>query len=1228
MKIIIERKGEFEIEVYETDTIEDIKNRIIEEVNSEYPEYVLFDDEKEWKIPLPKEIKVWDLEVIYGKEKGKDILRDIEYLYEEYREIKKIIELRVYLEKYCFWLWKKIYQKKWMVYSMTVSSILTKQFIKRFGDKVDWNMSQFIQRRLLNEEYLRVMEETMKEERIELKRVNKKTKEMGEMWKEISIEGFEETEIEEIGKIMTVNIETEEYCTAMIFKNIRLTKEYPLAHYQEYISYHYPEGVNIIKEINRTELKKEGIYIFDRNGEVNIYIENRERGILIQYVSLEEREMSIEKIYNIIGIEKEKIKIEREFIEGVIAEWSIKTPKISMIKDKWLGIEPYIFANLCLNELPFSKFIWINDTDKISRTSWTMTRRNEGIYMYYFLPDILKGEEKKEEGIIYMDKWNRSKSRFGELSCIMTPMEREDGENILNIRITRSITRETVYEFRKTFLKLLRIYYKEYDYQWNQVFKKWLPNIRPSEMMRIEKNERVSRLPTRLDPEIFVPHVYLRSCQNPKVIMITEEEAKEIREKEKVLKFPPEKMDGYEPKYYKCPEEVSKRDGKQYLYPGLVKMNTKNHPFGYAPCCYIESHREQNEKIMKEMKREEEDDKNIKTMPLSFQYILKSEKILRRLGGVGILPNDLEEIFYNINIENEYYRVGGISLWSKFSILGGLEYWYAISNNRGYLRNSKELKKEIIENVSSIKETCSMEVFDWTLEKTIEEFINGYMDPRKYISILEEFYKVRIVIFKRNENGKIYILEPNYYQFLELKEFEETKPILCFYEHYGGTTESIGNKDEPICEIIVSVKDKKPKFDFIEKDVIKEIYKQCIRCYSGGTIKSLFKKNKGKEISRQYVDIGGKTIFIEYKNGLIGIMMEPIRPYEGVPRIYKIPRQEEVISGSIRNFESISKGEIEVIYIESLPIMIVKEENEYYLFSLKKGQERIELVIKNASIKTRKVSFESCPLYIRLIIYSGIPTREILYTKLLNDNSHALMLQDHLTYRFSYYLEENKKELKMYESQIEEWINVFLETCVEFTLDSEEYMNTRLYPMFIKDIDRKRKIRVPKESKKNIYYFLEWILKNTYNIEYFYKIREVPSYLNNIEQFPKIEEQIVQRCDEAYIYPSIYKNEIIMGPIETLKLDMDKIYYYRNESLKWEFFHNPCIVYRCETFQKGIERYKEYERIKEEKIYYYDMKREELFLIEENKIKKVENEIPKIFVYNEVKNDFIFFISI
>jgi hypothetical protein len=362
----------------------------------------------------------------------------------------------------------------------------------------------------------------------------------------------------------------------------------------------------------------------------------------------------------------------------------------------------------------------------------------------------------------------------------------------------------------------------------------------------------------------------------------------------------------------------------------------------------------------------------------------------------------------------------------------------------------------------------------------------------------------------------------------------------------------------------------------------------------------------------------------------MGILVSPILPLYGIRMKSFFPKKREWISVSIRDWEEKVSRKQDVMKIESMSIVIVRERDQYFLFSLENREINKQMEAMTDSV--RKIAFSSCPLFVRIVLYTLYITTPFLYSQFLNEQSHALMLQDHLTYRFSYYLEENKRTLKMYESQMEEWIHVFMENCVEFTLDSERYMGTELYPMFQSERDKERKIRVPKGSEKNIFFFLLWLMKNSPNLDNFYEMREVPSFLNHKGQFPKIKNQLIQRCNETYTYLNLYRYEILSGPLETLKLEPDVFYYYRNIYLPWEFFHVPRLVYRTLSFIKGIEILMSYSFIQSSKIYFFDVKKKVLaaFLLEQKEIEDVRQErnLPSFYLYAISKNDFLFFVSI
>ena len=80
-----------------------------------------------------------------------------------------------------------------------------------------------------------------------------------------------------------------------------------------------------------------------------------------------------------------------------------------------------------------------------------------------------------------------------------------------------------------------------------------------------------------------------------------------------------------------------------------------------------------------------------------------------------------------------------------------------------------------------------------------------YMDPRRWIRLLEVFYSVKIIIFSKDQKtGHVSIQLPYHDQMhqMHLRWNDPAKSIICIYEHYGS------DGDTPRCELIVEKEEK------------------------------------------------------------------------------------------------------------------------------------------------------------------------------------------------------------------------------------------------------------------------------------------------------------------------------------------------------------------------------------------------------------------------------------
>ena len=79
----------------------------------------------------------------------------------------------------------------------------------------------------------------------------------------------------------------------------------------------------------------------------------------------------------------------------------------------------------------------------------------------------------------------------------------------------------------------------------------------------------------------------------------------------------------------------------------------------------------------------------------------------------------------------------------------------------------------------------------------------SYMDPRRWIRLLEVFYSVKIIIFSKNPKTNHVSIQLPHHDKIYLRWKDPSKSIVCIYEHYGN------EHDRPRCELIIEKHEEK-----------------------------------------------------------------------------------------------------------------------------------------------------------------------------------------------------------------------------------------------------------------------------------------------------------------------------------------------------------------------------------------------------------------------------------
>jgi hypothetical protein len=146
---------------------------------------------------------------------------------------------------------------------------------------------------------------------------------------------------------------------------LTLNDEFPVAKYKIFFKI-----LSSIKSIPNDEIPVESdssLKIINKEGKIIFNIRNHEQGLLCQGIFMHDSSIeSIDDFLKYIHLSKNQV-INKKAI-GIMLELKYKTNHPGK---NWSPFEPSIFSNLVLNNPIFSKFLKINDTDKISRNNFS-----------------------------------------------------------------------------------------------------------------------------------------------------------------------------------------------------------------------------------------------------------------------------------------------------------------------------------------------------------------------------------------------------------------------------------------------------------------------------------------------------------------------------------------------------------------------------------------------------------------------------------------------------------------------------------------------------------------------------------------------------------------------------------------------------------------------------------------------------------------------------------------
>jgi hypothetical protein len=942
-----------------------------------------------------------------------------------------------------------------------------------------------------------------------------------------------------IGQITNIILDTKE-TAGTIFNKLNLKPEIPFAKYK--IFYKICMNVNLDDVENKDHLNDPHLKIFNQENNIIIYIQNTFEGLELQYIST--NTLSSESdLKSFLNLEQCRVLHKKEV--GIMYDFFIINNPPSSYSENWNPMDSSIMADIIMNNPIFSNVFYINDSEKISR-------QNKSIFIYF------KNFISKQEDIpIYVGGWNRIHSRFGDLTAILTPFYNEDTKNFqIYVKITRSKNIETIRFFKMYLFKLVANYNQnilKYIDEFKQVYKGFQISL---------KIEKMSTQDPILHPKIFSYHSFVIGCQShKKPIIVSHEEADRIEPHKKIL-FPPVPYQDIEPQWYICQNE-------EYCYPNLKEVYEKNHPFGYAPCCYKTKSKEKDQrKIINDIIHKIKNEKYESFSDvIDFQqklkqettYILKSPKLeLDDFNKIGYLESQLvtflKSIFYFSQTltdkkEPSYYyfvRIGS-SHWKYDSLLSCLEYFHtkmmslkpqstprsrSLSSSQVSIQILREMIQTFIINFPYV---YLQENVPLPIDSLLQQLNNPYqyIDANHFITILQEFYNVSIYIFVYKEmeknNYQIQLFQPSFLkQFLfSFQNNVQKRPLLFLIEfqsnqmipHYeiiGYMDTHIKNYKEDLKLTDISIDMSHIHFYCNYNRHLYNLIVQSYTCFTSfNTDKQSteFKSIELIDLSQiKWMDHLPKFQYIDNFGKTKLLIFE--NNYIALLLNPILPLFQNCVQCDLQFvIDSIYKTNIRSILRHfknhSIPIKLYKYKTLFYLIPYQ--YYYIIAYYEDLSIKSKNIPILKNELCILEFLMEEKRSKGSIFHQIHSLSKLANILQDYCIIEFQKYL--SNKSICPSVFELSQHIQFFFDECIHF-IDDYNYPDIHhISPRFDSNplFFYQDKLVLIDNMKSKLSFFLQWFFTTkTSSLQMYSELIEIPSYYQFTTDFLSLSNNVIQ----------------------------------------------------------------------------------------------------------------------
>lgn len=1150
------------IDIYETDTHQDIERRISSLSLSLTPFMYLpksFDVYAFLKDPL--QFTFLDQSILFDLA-HKDPSRLLPSFYIRYA---KDVELYDYLEA---WVFYEIFVKAGdpdniSLSLLSLTSIITPSFLQDFPVRLrDPTRNKIVNRM----EFLKSLNTNWyQEKKLSWTLEDEKTRDsnidaisIGQEFR--SLDPLPASPLQEMGKILQLELRTTLLTTGILFEKLELNHTLCVAQYRSF--YKVFADTKFSSESIKNERVPDfyGLYVYSATGNMTIFVQNRTYGLFVQCIF--SKDTGITNVDDMLRFLKmEDVEIQKEQSVGLLAEFTVDNPPPTGIDPlHYAPLQAPIFANLCMNDARFSRFLSINDTDKISR-------QNMSSYVYFHSP-MTTSDFKETDTPIYVGGWNRQRSRFGDLTAILTPEQFEKGDFKIHIKITRSVNAAIVDIFY-TMISRLFFLYNQLLPKETQLFQTFLPVYKPNHTLPQIVTKTSTGL-SDIEPELYPSLLYSRICQFPKPIPITQEEAQELPP-ERILKFPPAPLKGFRPRYYKCPKM---HDGKEseYPFPGFIrfKRNVK-HPFMVAPCCFKRNNLDKNEEISTALIKGDKDESK-KEAPIAILfppknlYRIKSEKIIDQVGQLAVLPKKIDHLLSLVTSPRyEFSRIGMPLGWEKESILACLEFHFGVRHERNFFRSSQELRRLLLnENL----EITLQQNYDIGLQEVVNilQDPSRYLDPRRFYRLLEKFYNVTLLILERDKDT-IEVVRPFAYRSLHWY-LRPSLPVVILYQHYGGSTEAVFNAGLPQCELVGYMDDTKLlSVDFRMNNRFELLFQLGFASFFGDDLNRPIAMSKLQSpllslLDAQWVDAVGKTRILFFTESRFpALVTHPMAPLS-------LP----IVSLSSVWIPSL-KQVMDLLEHTRLTPSRVQQYQDVLLLHITTG------FMTPIVLMARVLGTLPIPLEIQRIDHVPVFLQQLLtppaskFEQRIWNQRFSNILQDYMAILLSRFIQSSTLTKATHNDLVQLFIEEYIEFDASYTIPTANDVSPLVEKnrFLFSDDDR---LRLPFCFQEKIPFFLEWFLTTkSFEFERLETIRELPSFYQYVSDFAPTQRHQIQTSLESIqpltTYP--YRSEPLLS-ISMLE-ERDVSYYFNVDETP---IPKPYILIRTSTIPSASAMAKKY----------------------------------------------------